>query len=365
MKSFIHRVTASILAVCLSVTLFAACKQQPTVTEKTTLNALLIVSELGDKSFNDSAAEGMKKAEKDFGITLTMQETKKDKVKVCDALETASKDGKYNIICVSSTEDGAAGKWLLDNSAKYPKIKYIHYDASHELKYSNDNVQYITFNQSQADFLAGALAALVSKTKVVAFIGGSKDETIDDFLVGFLSGVKYVNNGTKVYVDYVGDWSSTDKAYEIAQKASGMNADVIHAVAGGAGDGALSYCAENGIKFIGVDSDQYGVYLETAPEKANVIITSVLKECGVALYNAIGYISKGVFVPGISEYDLSNGGTCLVKNDFYRTQVSNDIRSLIGNYQQKIIDGSIKVPTAYNMEAVVLEELLENYSLNK
>ncbi len=115
-------------------------------------------------------------------------------------------------------------------------------------------------------------------------------------------------------------------------------ADIVYHAAGGSGGGVFEAAAESGNFAIGVDSDQY----ETADISVrDVILTSMLKNVDVAVYEYLTGAVEGESPSGITRYDLAADGVG------YSTSGGkvDDITGQLDDYKQQIIDGEIEVPT--------------------
>ena len=149
----------------------------------------------------------------------------------------------------------------------------------------------LSFQTDEAAFLAGYLAAGMTKTGKVGTFGGIKIPTVTIFMKGFEAGVKYYNQQKSANVEvlgwdtaaddglFTGNFNSTDDGRKFAESLMQEGADIIMPVAGPVGLGSAAVCKETGnCMIIGVDADWY----ETAPEYKEVVLTSVLKNdrCG-------------------------------------------------------------------------------------
>lgn len=323
------------------------------------LRVQLIVSNLGDKSFNDSADRGLKKAAEDYDIEYKVVEFGTDNSKVEITLQEAAEDG-YDVIVCNNLGFGKGADWFNANAESYPDTMFVMYDEPNVI-FEAENVQSICFRGNESDFLAGALAAKLSKTGTIGFVGGMEVPVIHDFLVGYIEGAKYVNPDIKVNVSYTQSWTDIAKGKELGNAAILAGADVIHAAAGSSGNGALEAAMEKGLLGIGVDSDQYEVFKKDNPEFANSIVTSSMKNVGEALYQLLGSVIDGTYVkePQLW-YGMDKGCAGIAENENYEKLVSEDIRAEMDEIKEKLANGEIKVSTAYGMEAETLKELVES-----
>lgn len=295
----------------------------------------------GDHSFNDSAAKGLDEAEKQFGIKPTevaATNGENDAARV-SRLQQLAQSGNQAIIAVGFTYAAAVGKV----AKQFPNVKFaIVDDASADSK--GDNVDQITFTEEQGSYLAGAAAALKSKSGRIGFVGGVEVPLIKKFAAGYTAGAKKINPNIKVdtaYLTQPPDFSGFGDPAKGRTAAEGMydnGADVVYHAAGGSGGGVFEAAQAAGAKAIGVDSDQ----ALTADESVrDVILTSMLKNIDVAVFAYLQGVADGETPTGPTVYDLAVDG---VGYSTTGGQV-DDIADQLDEYKQQIIDGDITVPT--------------------
>ncbi|MFG5720583.1 BMP family lipoprotein [Streptomyces murinus] len=294
----------------------------------------------GDRSFNDSAARGADKAEKQFGgsikeLTAKTSDTEADREQRLQDLA----DAGYNpIVAVGYAYAPSVQKI----AAKYPKTSFGIVDSVVDGK----NVDSITFTEEQSSYLAGVAAALKTKKDHIGFIGGVDNPLIKKFQAGYVQGVHDTNPKVKVDVQYLSHgqdtsgFSSPDKGQQAAQGMLDNGADVIYAAAGSSGTGAIE--AVNSVKgawAIGVDSDQYNI---PGMEKyKSSILTSAVKNVDVGVFDFIQSVKNGKPLAGNNVYSLAKGGVSLATSGGFL----KDIQPKLDAAKQKIVDGKIKVKT--------------------
>jgi basic membrane protein A len=334
----------AVVLVASAATLFAAPK----------LKVVLYVNgTLGDKSFFDSANSGVQRAVKELGITAKTIEGGYDPARWEPDIAQLS-EGDWDIII--------AGTWQLQEileklAPKNPKKKYITYDTS--VTYSLGglgNVYSILYKQNEGSFLVGALAAIVTKSKmplansqkVVGFLGGMDIPVINDFKVGYEQGAKYIDKDVNVLVSYVGNFEDSAKGKELMLAQYDQGADIGFNVAGQAGLGLLDAAKDKKRYAIGVDSDQYLLHKDSDPEKASYIVTSMLKNVGWSLFRAIKGTIDGSIKYGTAEgLGIKEGGVGVAENENYTKLASAAVRNQIKDLEKKILAGQIKVDTAF------------------
>ncbi|MEV7686277.1 BMP family protein [Streptomyces bungoensis] len=294
----------------------------------------------GDRSFNDSAARGADKAEKEFGgsikeLTAKTSDTEADREQRLSDLA----DAGYNpIIAVGY----AYAPSMTKVAAKFPKTSFGIVDSVVDAK----NVDSITFTEEQGSYLAGVAAALKTKKDHVGFIGGVDVPLIKKFEAGYVQGVKDTNPKVKVDTQYLSHGSDTsgfaspDKGKEAAQGMLDNGADVIYSAAGSSGNGAIeAVSGAKGAWAIGVDSDQYNI--PGLAKYKNSILTSMVKNVDVGVYDFIKSVHDSKPLVGMNTYSLAKNGVSLSTSGGF----IDDIQAKLDAAKKKIVDGQIKVKT--------------------
>ena len=212
------------------------------------------------------------------------------------------------------------------------------------------NVLGQVFNTDEAAFLAGYLAAGVTKTGKVGTFGGIQIPTVTAFMDGFDLGVQYYNrkHGTNVEVLgwdpasqtglFTGNFESTDDGRTMGQSLMDEGADIIMPVAGPVGLGTAAAALERGNTYIiGVDNDWY----VASPEYASIVLTSVLKNMDITTFEAIKDVQAGTFAGGVTVGTLKNGGVGLADFHDLDSQVSDQLKAELEQVKADIIAGTI------------------------
>ncbi|MDD5852195.1 MAG: BMP family ABC transporter substrate-binding protein [Galactobacillus timonensis] len=314
-----------------------------------------IVGALGDKSFSDSGEAGMQILKSEGWEEKTFElgdASKADKYEdgILDAI-----DQGYQYILGSSTYMEIMAKL----AEEYPDVKFVGFDENWSDDQLPDNMTCIFYAQNEGSYLVGMLAAGMTKTGTVAVDVGVENPVINDFVTGFVNGVMDYNtaHGTSVKVvkAAVDSWTDPAKMKEIVlDQARNNNADIFYQVAGGSGDGLFEACTElNDVWAIGVDSDQYAMYKDGEnPEKADVILTSMLKEVGNSLVSIMHSIENGddSMWGHTTRLGLAQDSVGIVDNDFYEANTPEDLRNEISEAADKIKSGELTVKSYFDFE---------------
>ena len=317
-----------------------------------------IVGALGDKSFNDIANDGIVNSGKKLGLEYKTIEYGTDKSKMEPAFLDAAES--FDMVFFSSGEQLELIQRHLE-AGEFPDVKFVGFDIDPDKDPKYPNVFCITYAQNEGDFLAGALAMKISKTGVIGFVGGAEAPVINDFMVGYMEGALHARADGKVAIAFVGDYTNAPKAKEFALLQITTNkADVLHGVAGGAGLGVFEAATEHkGVWGIGVDADQRQFFVDSKPEIANVILTSMLKRNDIAIEDIVTRTYNGDTSDfgTIKKWGVEKEVTVLVENDYYKENTTEEQRAFVDECKKGIIDGSIKVSTGYGMDQDTLNAL--------
>ena len=284
------------------------CGKSTDDVDKTKVTLVLSTGGVNDQSFNQSAWEGAKEAEKELGVEVSYLESKSDSEYIQN-IETAI-DNDSDLVIGVGFQMGDAIKEVAE---AYPEQNFAIIDSTYEE--IPENVRPILFNEEQAGYAAGLIASQMTKTGTVGFIGGIDIPSCSNFGVGFEKAVKEENKNNKVLVQYTNSFSDAAKGRVVAEQMVKDGADILFMASGGGNNGILEVAKENNIKAIGVDMPNN--YLSP-----NDIVTSALKNVGEGVKLTIKDFTEGNFNGGNEvRYDLSNGGVGFEKTDLLSEDV--------------------------------------------
>ena len=198
--------------------------------------ALVLHGTLGDKSFFDDAAAGMKAAEADLPVSVKIIELGYDRSKWQAGLADAADSG-YDVV-IAGTFDMTG--YITELSPQYPDVKFIDFDDTPDFtKCECKNVLGVQYTTAAAGYLAGYAAAKISKSGTLGTILGMEFPTVTDFKTGFDQGAKAANPNVNILNAVAGAFNDPAKGKEIALAQINQGADVIFPIAGGTGIGSL------------------------------------------------------------------------------------------------------------------------------
>jgi basic membrane protein A and related proteins len=253
------------------------------------------VGKVDDKSFNQSAWEGVQQAKKDLSADVKFIETTdpKDYAKNIEQFTGSN----YNVIV---TVGFGLAESTVAAAKKYPNIKFIGVDQFQAPGQEVANLSGLVFEEDKSGFLAGALAAQMSKTRVIGqVLGTDVVPPVVKFGKGFEAGAKHINAQIDVKTWYhpgglAKGFTDPEEGKKQALQMIAGNADVIFGAGGQTGNGALLGCSEKNVLCIGVDTDQY----ETVPEARKVLLSSAMKLIKPGVFDLIKAAKDGTFKGG-------------------------------------------------------------------
>ncbi len=287
------------------------------------------VGGLGDRSFNDSAYRGLLRARDQLGAYVEVLQSRSaaDYQPNIEALTNQRVDMTFAIGFLMSTD--------LDQIARnHPDRHYAIIDAVVD----DPNVVSVTFREQDGSFLAGALAAMMSTTKHIAFLGGEDVPLLRKFEAGYTAGAHEVDPSVTVDVKYVGSFDDVAAGQELGNVLYNGGADIIFAAAGTAGLGAINAAkSRSGAYVIGVDSDQDAL----APGK---ILTSMVKHVDVAVFDVARGMQQHRPIAGHLTLGLSDDAIGLTNFTFTRTAIGAARLRRLSAIRRAIIAGKIVPP---------------------
>lgn len=296
------------------------------------------VGEIDDKSFNQSAWEGVARAEAELGAQVDFIETQ-------DAKDYATNIGLFadNGYDVIVTVGFALGEATLEAAATYPNVMFIGVDQFQGATVAN--VTGLIFPEDRAGFLAGALAAMLSETgTVAAVLGTDLVPPVVAFKEGYEAGALYINPDINLVSTYHPgglDVAFTDPEWGASTAAQAIDtngADVVFGAGGKTGNGALiEVASREGIYCIGVDSDQW----ETVPEAHPCLVSSAMKLITPGVFDLIKTVQDNSF-PGGNFV----GSVGLAPFHDFDASIAQEVKDRLAEIDAGLADGSIS--TGYN-----------------
>jgi basic membrane protein A len=336
MKQSFNNLSGSIIFIFLLLT--TACTNRPPTADaegkKIRVGIVFDIGGKDDRSFNSAAWMGCQRARKELPIALRDAEPG-DPTSLEPAVRAFAQYGYDLVIGV-----GFAQAPIIEQvAADYPNTKFAIVDGI----VNKPNVAGLVFKEHEGSFLVGMIAAQITKTNTLGFVGGMDIPLIHKFLTGYEEGAKYINPNIRVIPNFVGitdaAWNNPGKGKELATSQIEQGADIVFQAAGNSGLGVFD-AAEDKKKFaIGVDANQNWV-------KPGFILTSMVKRIDNAVFGVIKDTLEGRFKGGPQVYGLENDGVGFALDEYNKALIPQAVLDKVEIARRDILAGKIKVTDA-------------------
>ena len=236
------------------------------------------------------------------------------------------------------------GKPAVKVGKDYPETKFVIFTGL----VNSSNVASIYPMQQEGTYVLGALAATMSKTGIIGFVGGERYPNLINIYEGYKQGAQDVNPAIKVLVTYLDDWDNSTKGKKAAISQIDRGADFLLQVADTSGHGVIEAAKERGIYAFGAISDQN----KLAP---NTVLTSFVLDAEKAFDRIITLVktsnfSGQIFKPGLEAEKGASGDGIVYIAPFHSLEhtVSDNVKLRLEKLKEDIIKGNIKVPERYS-----------------
>jgi basic membrane protein A and related proteins len=343
---FMRLLLIAVLALCMG-TVVAACGDDEETAgdggaaataepeKKIKVGMVTDIGGLDDRSFNQSAYEGLKRAESELGAEIRAL-TSKSNADYVPNLSTLARQ-QYDLVIGVGFLMGEATEKVAN---AFPNVTFANIDYPYALMKSKPkNVAGMVFKEAEAGYLVGYMAGLYAKDQggdqVVSAVGGQQVPAVDAYIAGYQKGAADANPDVKVLFAYSQDFVDQAKCKELALNQIAEGSQVVFQVAGGCGLGALDAAKEKGMQGIGVDADQ--AYL------GDFIMTSAIKKVDEAAFTAAKEVQDGSFPLAADKvFDVKNNGVGYGKTNAEGAKYTEQVDAV----QEQIASGEITdIPT--------------------
>jgi len=341
------RVLGSLLAASITVLAVGACggtgSNTPASTCSKTWHVGLVtdVGKLSDKSFNFDSFKGVQDAQADASLCVQGKAIESSTPDDYSKNIQQFLDQKYDMIIGVGFNLGDAVTAAAKANANTKFVLVDSFDFAD--KTPPANLVGLLFQEDQPGFLAGALAALVSKTGTIGVVAGLQTvPPVVHYVEGYAAGAAYAKPGTKVLKIYqpesgAKDFNDPDWGKQQGQTFISQGADVIFGAGGQTGNGALLAAKDAGKFCVGVDVDQFISY----PDVASCLITSAEKHLDLAVKQAVTDLTKGTLKGGVTTFNIQNDGIGLAPYHDNASKIPADVQAKIADIQSKLKSGAI------------------------
>ncbi|MCX8061197.1 MAG: BMP family protein [Anaerolineales bacterium] len=286
--------------------------------------AMVFPGAVNDKSWNQAGFTGLERIKNELGVETAYLE----QVPSTDweeSLRTFASQG-YSLVLGHGDQFSEPSKKV---APEFPDTKFIVVNGAN----TAPNLASIALFDEQVSFLAGVVAAKMSQSGKVGYIGGLEIPPVIRNGKGFEQGAKYVNPDIQVSITYLGDFNDAAKGKEATLAMAENGVDVIFYYVDNAMLGIQEAAKGANVKLIGCIFDQY----EMAPD---LILTSAIQDISTAIFEAAKTTKEGKFEGKAYLFGLDSGAIALAP---FRENVPADVVAFVNQVQQDILSGKITI----------------------
>lgn len=201
------------------------------------------------------------------------------------------------------------------------------------------NVAPIRFMLEEATYLAGMVAASVSKTGRAGLVGGIEIPSVKSTFLAFIAGTKAINPSFVVTSAYIGNWEDVGAAKEAALALIQKGSDVLFHNADAAGLGVFQAAEAKQVLAFGSNKNQNDI----AP---SVVVASAVIDVPGAFLRVAEEVKTGRFVAKVEKLGMKDGVVSLAFNPRLQDRIPIEARAKIDDARKRIHEGSLTVPSA-------------------
>ena len=298
---------------------------------------LVTPGSITDAAWNSGAYAGLQKIHDSLGV-YTSQIEARTPAEQSEALRTYAAQG-YNLVFAHGFEFQDAAERI---SAQYPHTVFIVTSG----RRARLNVSPLIFRLEEASYLAGMVAASLSKKGTLGFVGGIELPPIQAAYQGWLNGAKSVNPAIRSRVVYLNSFDDVAAGREAALALMGAGADVFHHNADAAALGLFQAVKEHpGVYVFGANTDQSGLAPGHVPGSAVIDLPR-------AFLLVAASVKEGDFHAHVEAFGLRSGVVKYVWNERLDTLLPSGLKARVAAAADSISEGSLlAAPRPRSMEA--------------
>ncbi len=290
--------------------------------------AALLPGSISDASFNAAAYRALEEMKKRYGIEYVYQENV-PQAEFEAAFREYAKAG-HDVVIGHGFQFGDAA---LKVAPSYPKTKFIVTETN---IVQAPNVASYQTRFDDMGFVAGALAAMMTKSGIVGNASAIPIPVITQYMEGFKVGVAYINPKVKALTTFVGSLSDVAKGKEGTLALIEQGADIVTSTGNENNIGTVLAAKEKGKLAIATLSDMHDV----APGS---VLVSIMVDFGAGIGKVVGEIVNNRFQPKNYLLGFEKGGSVSLSSFHeFENKIPADVKQRLQKIIGDIIAGKIK-----------------------
>lgn len=295
------------------------------------IGLLAEISQGDESAFNQKAWSGLKKAEQELGIRILRLDSATEADYAANLEAFVSE--RYDLVITSGQ---VVSKELLEASGKTSRTKLavLDWNGNPDRISGEQHMMIVRFDPSQAAYLAGITAGMITRNNKVGWIVGDENARTATSGYSYLAGVLDANPKAVILQENIHSFQDKELGREAACRMAQEGADVLFSVAGSAGTGVIQGCGQSQIKAIGTDPDQ-------SAAAADTVAASIVKQTEQAVLDVARSCAEGRLEGSVLTYDLRNEGCDFLPSDDI---LSEEVLTTLQTVKEKLKSGQITVP---------------------
>jgi basic membrane protein A and related proteins len=299
---------------------------------------------LDDRGFNEFSINGFERAQEELGVEGRVY-TSQSADDYLPNLTAAVDDGHDLVIAIGFLIQTS----VVEVAKEATDVKFAGVDQFYAEKPDcggenqspcvEPNIIGLQFPSEEAGYLAGIVAAMMTKTNTVSTVGGISVPSVNNWIAGFRTAVKDTKPDVKLLNAYSQDFNDQAKCKEIALDQIAQGSDVVFQVAGQCGLGALDAACQEGVMAIGVDADQSFA--------GDCVITSGLKPLELAVFETIKSAQEDSFEGGTNRFFGIEEFPDAALLAPFSSAVPQEVQDAVAEAKQKLVSGEIDPPSTF------------------
>lgn len=291
--------------------------------------ALLTPGPVSDSGWCALANNGLMAIKDQLGAEVNQQEALGTQIK--DAMRSYAQEG-YNLVIGHGFEYNAPG---VEVAKDFPKTVFVSSSGGE----TAPNAGAFRFYLEQGFYLAGMMAASMSKSGTLAMIGGPDVPSIRSTFEAFKAGAESINSKIRVIQTFTGDGADVAKAKQATLAAIDQGADMVIHQANAAAQGVFEACKEKGIYAFGANSDQNS-------NPSGVVIASAVIVAEPAFVSLAKSVKDGTYKGSVQLVGMDTGAIDFIVNPALQNKVPIEVIQKLNQKMIEIKTGKFQVPKA-------------------
>lgn len=316
----------------LTLPWLAACGSLTQPTGRPLSVGALFAGRRNDRGFMEAGWRGLERARTELGVqTRFIDDVVPNKAALAQAL-TQLADAGVDLVVAHGGQNNEA---CAEVASRYPRTRFVVTQGA----VTADNLSSYDVLQEDSAYLAGVLAARMTRSGVVGHMSGIRVRPGLKGRAAFVAGVQATNPAVRVLTNFSGNQDDNALSQRVAEAEMAAGADIIFTMLNAGRDGVTQACRARGTR-------QIGNVIDWTAADSQVFVASAMADVGIGVYQAIKDMQqRGAPAAGVQKVGVANA---LAVRLAMAQDVPSAVRQEIERTAAAIADGRIRVPETYD-----------------